>query len=129
MHNKSEAKEILLKLSVAGPKGMDLARSFIHGYAGIARGVYGHACIKYLANQTVNGVLRIENYSWVYLDAYGTRRVGGSLGDKVVSGVARIGTLLHKSPEACALDRYQIAEDLANSARDVLFELSYRYKK
>lgn len=127
MNRGIETRQILNQMaSAAGPEGMNLAHSLKHGFVGIARGIHGHACIAYLADQTLKGVLRVENNSWVYNDACGTRVVGGTLGDKVIGGIARIGVILHKSPEAVILDKYEISDGLADTARRVTFELAWR---
>lgn len=126
MNRGAEVKKIFDQLTVVGTEGLNLAMSLKHGFAGIARGVNGHACTAYLTDQTLKGVLRVVNNSWVYTDAHGARIVGGTRGDKVIRGIARIGELLHRSPEALLLDSNEIAEELANKARRVAFEIDWR---
>ena len=125
MDRSAEVKKIFRNLTEVGPDGLKLANALFHGFAGIARGVDGHACTAYLADLTERGVLRIRNNSWVYLDGQGRLIVAGLSGDKVVKGVAKVGVLLHRSPNAQTLDQFEIATGLANSARRVAFELEW----
>ncbi len=111
----------------AGPEGMALARALIRGYAGIGRGVKGAECISYLADQVMEGNIKIENGSWVYTDAQGQRQVGGLLGDTVLNGISQLAVEFHNNAGNAELDRYDILERLTQAPQKVLTELESRH--
>jgi hypothetical protein len=121
-----EAKQILQRMTPqVGDEGMALARSLIHGYAGLARGRDGAACDAYLARQVLSGILTIENESWIYRDPHGRRVIAGTLADRVIPGIARIGEMLHAHAGLCQFDRYELADMLSNSAKRVSREIRW----
>ena len=124
-----EAKALLAKLEgSAGVDGMRLARAFLHGYAGIGRGIRGAECISFLADETLQGKLRIRNLSWMYTDAQGSNILAGSLSDRVIPTIARMGVIFHAKRGFSGLDQYELADRVAFFGTRVTDEIKWRVK-
>ncbi len=124
-----ETKRIMDRIRGTGTEGQTLAKALSHGYAVIGRGVDGAGCIAYLADLAEQGVIHLENDSWVYRDAQGRRVVAGMLGDPVIRGIARIGELTHAKKGFCEIDSHELTERIAQSAGRARRELQWRTRR